>query len=204
LIINSFFDKWGVCLNSLALRKKIRISRTFLSLTLVLMNLEPMLLITSLGTVFNWVLKAPGTRVERYKLLVKFFAVLVLRITTAILLIFPQVLQWALIIITLTHVNWFVVWGLRYYTFLLFLNAIQLFLFLLFHSCLLFFHFLFMLIIANTAGFHHAWWVHETTLLWIKTHSIITDCSVLTLWGLFLKFSICWLHLLLNVYSLPC
>lgn len=127
--------------------------------------------------------------------MVKFFAVLVLR-TIAILLVFPEVLQLAFIIIALTHVNWFVIWGFWYDSFLLFLYAIHLFLLLFFHSCLLLFHFLFMLVIANTAGFHHTRAVHETALLWIKTYSIITSCSVLTLWGLFLKFSVLWLHLL--------
>ena len=73
------------------------------------MRLEPVNLTAPLTTIFNGVrLGALWTGVKWYELLVKFFAVSVW-IIDAILLVFPDLLQWTLVILTLTNMNQFIV-----------------------------------------------------------------------------------------------
>lgn len=76
------------------------------------MDLEPVLLLTSLGTVFLaiilWTLRAC---IVRYELLIEFLVLLIIwiRVLYAILLIFPDVLQWALLISTFAYMNHFII-----------------------------------------------------------------------------------------------
>lgn len=73
------------------------------------MSLEPVNLKTPLTAIFNGIcLGALWTSVERNKLLVELFAVS-MWIIKPVLLILPNVLQWALVVLTLTHVDKFIV-----------------------------------------------------------------------------------------------
>ena len=76
------------------------------------MYLEPVLLEASLGTVLCSVNLALRTSVERDKLLVKLLALLNVGvwIVDAVLLVLPNVLQRALVILALTDMDHFVRW----------------------------------------------------------------------------------------------
>lgn len=73
------------------------------------MSLEPVNLKAPLTAVFDGIrLGALWTCVKRYELLIEFFAVSIWIIDT-VLLIFPDVLKWTLIIFTLANVDQFIV-----------------------------------------------------------------------------------------------
>jgi len=69
------------------------------------------LLEAALRAVLGWIIKALRAGVVRNELLVELFTVLVVRVKP-ILLLFPDVLQWTLIIAALTDVDEFVAWWL--------------------------------------------------------------------------------------------
>ena len=69
------------------------------------MSLEPVLLAAPLGTIFNGFALALGTGEERNKLLVEFPTAIALDSTHPVDLILPHVLQWALVILALAHVD---------------------------------------------------------------------------------------------------
>ena len=114
-IVISFFDEWSGCLDSLNVREKHRISSFWrLTWTFELMSFEPVYLIASLTAIFHGLRVALWTCVKWYELLIKFFAVYRWVIDT-VLLIFPDVLQWAFVVFTLAHMDKFIVGWLCVY-----------------------------------------------------------------------------------------
>ena len=76
------------------------------------MDLEPVLLEASLGTVFGHIVLALGAGVVIYELLVELFALLHVdrRVVDAVLLVLPDVLKRALIVFALTDMDHLVGW----------------------------------------------------------------------------------------------
>lgn len=110
MFFDCIFDEWGTSFNPLNIAEKYRVtcSRSHTS-TFKLMQFKPILLLTSLRTIFD--LLTPGafrTGIEWYKLLVKFFIVFN-RALNAILLVFPNVLKRTFIVSALAHMNHFII-----------------------------------------------------------------------------------------------
>jgi len=78
------------------------------------MELEPILLLASLRTIFDaFFFRTLRTCIKWDKLLIKFFILLIcrwIRVLNAILLVLPDVLQWTFIIPTFAHVDHFIIW----------------------------------------------------------------------------------------------
>lgn len=111
-IVVSFLDEGCRGLNSLDFSEQNRVPRSLLPCALKLMYLEPVLLEASLGAVLCSVDLALRTSVERDKLLVKLLALLNVGVwvVDAVLLVLPNVLQRALVILALTDMDHFVRW----------------------------------------------------------------------------------------------
>ena len=121
------------------------------------MLFEPILLEAALRAVFGWIVEALRAGIMRDKLLIKLLAVLVLRIEP-ILLLFPYVLQGALIVLALAHMDELVTRRLGRHERLLLLNMHLLF----GHTHLLHLHL--VLCIPDATRLHHARLVHEAAL----------------------------------------
>ena len=77
------------------------------------MLFEPVLLTAPLRAIFYRFRNAFRTLKKWNELLIKIFTVFILCITISVLLVLPEMLQWALIIITLANMNKIVIWRLR-------------------------------------------------------------------------------------------
>ena len=117
--IISFFDKRSRLFNPMDISQEHRISGAcFLSGTLKLMHLEPILLKASLRAILHLLSTFTfWTCVEWNELLVEFLIVLNVDrwVIYAILLVFPDMLKWTLIILALTdmdHLIWWRLWDL--------------------------------------------------------------------------------------------
>ena len=84
-------------------------SLRFLSRAHELVLFEPVYLLASLRTVLNRLRNALGTGIVGNELLVKLFTLTVIQCRTIdrVLLILPDILQWTLVVGTLTHVDHF-------------------------------------------------------------------------------------------------
>jgi hypothetical protein len=112
--IIGLLDKRGRSLDPLYVAKEDRVSSLgHLARTLELMDLEPVLLETSLGAVLYGFSLAFGTTVERYELLIiLIFSVLTLHKSGALIL-FGCLFKRTHIIFTLAYMNNFIIWRLR-------------------------------------------------------------------------------------------
>ena len=75
---------------------------------LKLMDLKPILLEASVRAVFDSISRTFRTLKVRYELLVKLLVAVLVEgcgLVDAVLLVFPDVLEWAFVILTLAHVD---------------------------------------------------------------------------------------------------
>jgi hypothetical protein len=78
------------------------------------MGLKPVLLETSLGAILDYLADTFWTGVEGDELLVEFLAFFHIRawIINRVLLVFPDMLQWALVVLALADMDHLVIWGM--------------------------------------------------------------------------------------------